>query len=462
MNLVLFQVIVVTAAYRLNIFGFMSTLDEKVAGNAGLLDQVAALDWIHAKISAFGGDPRNVVLCGHSGGGVSVGLHFLSPMSQGKFSKVIIMSARGLISRSTKTAGQIALATKELADIFGCELASNLLVECLRRQSAQHLLDHSRHLFGEFGPVVDRDFVKNGLPFLPDDPVLLVANQQFARVPALAGYTDMEEALELLELNENTHRGVSWDDYNMAISESVVTDISELDANDTCLEYLGTSHLFDTAVFYYTPRPLTFDSTILRERLIALLTEKYYGSGAYLLASALYQVNIPSYVYRFDYKIKTDTFIRFPRNESHLPAWVNAPHQFDLPFAWGMPYWTNLLKNITWNSADKKMTDTILALWGNFVKFGNPTQAGVNLRWDVFRENTSGVMLLDRNSNMSDVTSFDYKAFEFWNNYYPKVYNVLLQSCNMSSVAPATLYHYNSNYNAVLVILSIYVFLLVR
>jgi len=423
----------VTAAYRLNIFGFLSTTDQAVPGNAGLLDQVAALDWVRDKITVFGGNSRNIALCGHSGGGASVGLHLVSPLSQGKFSKAIIMSARGLISRTIKSSNRISEAMKEVAETFGCEDTTNLLLQCLRRQSAQHLLDHTLHLTSDFGPIIDKPFVKNGLPFLQDDPVQLVANLQIAKVPILAGYTDMEEALELLEVNENTHSGVTWDEYNMAISESVVTDINDLESNDTCLEFLGTTHLYDTTVFYYTPRPLTLDATILRERLISMLTEKHYGSGAYLLATAASQINVPSYVYRFDYKIKTDNFIRFPRDENHLPGWVNAPHQFDLPFAWGMPYWTNLLKNITWNSADKKMTDTVLALWGNFIKFGNPTHAGVSLRWDVFKENTAGVMILDRNSNMSDVANFDYKAFEFWNNYYPKVYNVLLQSCNMTS-----------------------------
>lgn len=86
------QVLVVTVAYRLNILGFFTTTDTESSGNFGMLDQIAALDWIKRHIELFDGSANNIVIYGHSAGAISVGLHMMSPLSRGKFAKAIVMS----------------------------------------------------------------------------------------------------------------------------------------------------------------------------------------------------------------------------------------------------------------------------------------------------------------------------------------------------------------------------------
>lgn len=70
---------------RLQILGFLSVEDENlgVPGNAGLKDQVMALEWLQANIQNFGGDPARVTIFGESAGGVSVHMQMLSPMAKG-------------------------------------------------------------------------------------------------------------------------------------------------------------------------------------------------------------------------------------------------------------------------------------------------------------------------------------------------------------------------------------------
>lgn len=70
--------------------GFLSLENEKVPGNAGLKDQVMALQWVQQNIKQFGGDPDNVTIFGESAGGASVHYHMLSPMSQGKCRKIFV------------------------------------------------------------------------------------------------------------------------------------------------------------------------------------------------------------------------------------------------------------------------------------------------------------------------------------------------------------------------------------
>ena len=90
------DVVVVSVNHRLNILGFLdlSTCGEKYqhSGNVGMLDCVAALEWVRDNIAQFGGDPNNVTIFGESGGGGKVGTLLCMPPARGLFHKAIIMS----------------------------------------------------------------------------------------------------------------------------------------------------------------------------------------------------------------------------------------------------------------------------------------------------------------------------------------------------------------------------------
>ncbi len=94
-NLARKGVIVVTANYRLGVLGFLAHPDlsrespQHVSGNYGLLDQLAALDWVHRNIAAFGGDPTRVTVFGQSSGSISISELVTSPLSAGLFQRAI-------------------------------------------------------------------------------------------------------------------------------------------------------------------------------------------------------------------------------------------------------------------------------------------------------------------------------------------------------------------------------------
>ena len=90
------DVILVTINYRLGIFGFLNHSElsaedpDHVSGNYGLLDQIAALQWIKNNIAQFGGDPDNITVFGQSAGGASIRNLCVSPMSKGLIAKAIV------------------------------------------------------------------------------------------------------------------------------------------------------------------------------------------------------------------------------------------------------------------------------------------------------------------------------------------------------------------------------------
>src|SRR5947208_4047038 len=89
------DVVVVTANYRLGVFGFLALDDDRFAANAGLLDQMAVLDWVAAHASVFGGDPGNVTIFGESAGAVSVAALMTAPAAAGRFHRAISESGAG-------------------------------------------------------------------------------------------------------------------------------------------------------------------------------------------------------------------------------------------------------------------------------------------------------------------------------------------------------------------------------
>jgi len=114
-------VVVVTAQYRLGVFGFFAHPEltkesaHRASGNYGLLDQIAVLRWVRDNIGAFGGDPANVTIFGESAGAEDVGLLLVSPLAKGLFHRAIAESGPlrkvyPSLARQEKECGGIAAA----------------------------------------------------------------------------------------------------------------------------------------------------------------------------------------------------------------------------------------------------------------------------------------------------------------------------------------------------------------
>ena len=170
------DIVVVTINYRLGPFGFLNLSEitgGKIpsTGNEGLLDQIAALEWVRENIDAFGGDPSNVTIGGESAGGMSVGALLAMPKAKGLFKRAIPQSGAAHTSTSLEKAGQVAELYLRLLDINPDDSAA------LRAASTEKLLTAALNILPtamEEGiriggmpmqPVVDGD----NLPKIPFD-----------------------------------------------------------------------------------------------------------------------------------------------------------------------------------------------------------------------------------------------------------------------------------------------------
>lgn len=165
------DVVFVSLNHRLNILGYLdlSSFGEKYkySGNVGELDIVAALEWIRDNISRFGGDPDNVTIMGHSGGGGKVGAIMCMPSAKGLFHKAIIYSGVIVGSNTTATSSKLGEAVvRELgltaADIDKIQtIPYDELNEAGRRATAG-----LQGISGGFAPTMDGEVIV-AQPFSP-------------------------------------------------------------------------------------------------------------------------------------------------------------------------------------------------------------------------------------------------------------------------------------------------------
>ena len=129
------NVIFVSIQYRLASLGFLYFDQPGAPGNMGMLDQVAALQWIHSNIVFFGGNPDNITLFGESAGAASVSMHLLSPLSRNLFNRAIMQSGSATAPWTIGNKEETITRGLNLAETVGCpHNRANLgpTLDCLR------------------------------------------------------------------------------------------------------------------------------------------------------------------------------------------------------------------------------------------------------------------------------------------------------------------------------------------
>ena len=161
-------VILVSVTYRLGVLGFLShpllsaESPHGVSGNYGLMDQAAALQWIHHNIAQFGGDPDNITIFGQSAGAGSVQALVTSPLSKGLVAKAISMSGGGLGSRPGVMLDTAALKNKMMFDFFKVTSLDSMRALSFDKLTAMAKTygDTTKTRVG-FSPVIDGYFLKS-------------------------------------------------------------------------------------------------------------------------------------------------------------------------------------------------------------------------------------------------------------------------------------------------------------
>lgn len=331
-------VVVVSMNYRLGIFGFFAHPEltkespHHASGNYGLLDQTAALQWVHRNITAFGGDPDSVTIFGESAGSFSVSAQMASPVS------------KGLVHRAIGESGAFfgrTLSAKTLAECeadgkkFG-EANSAATLEQLRAMDAAKLLEAvltGGNAF-RFGPDIDGYF-------FPESPAEIYRKKQQARIPLLAGWNHDEGNFHMFFGKEAPTK----ENYAKKVGDMAGLGSAEM------------LRLFPGATDEQAQQSAGQVSTA---NFIGYSTWKWIEMQTELKGPA---------VYRYEF----DQAPPLPEGGAPPGATPMAYHSAEIEYVFEMLN----SKKLPWSKADFDLSDQMGSYWSNFAKTGDPNGPGL-------------------------------------------------------------------------------------
>ncbi len=372
------DVILVTINYRLGLLGRFAhpDLSREQAGQPradyGLMDQIAALQWVEDNIGAFGGDAANVTIFGYSAGGVAVNYLMAAPSARGLFDKAIAQSGGleidttrhiseqrpGPLGKSLESEG-LAVAAH-----FGSAGAPMPLAQ-LRDVPAADLVEYQeKTLIGSLNPVVDGVLI-------PDDIGRTFRDGKQAPVPYMAGSTSWEASLLHYATPPVPPRAIL---YGIGDVEAARAAFGGLD--DAALAHAW----FANSVFLGTARYLT---------------------------NASAKIGQPAWLYYFDY---------LPRAVRDTVPGV--AHGDEVPYIFGtLPGKSRVTSAEDVTDKDRAVAAMMTAYWTNFAKTGNPNGDGLPAL--ARREVDSNAMnILDAVPHVDP--QFMEGAMEFLDRYYAR------------------------------------------
>ena len=362
--------VVVTINYRLGLLGFLAHPEltaespENASGNYGLLDQIAALQWIQNNISGFGGDAGNVTIAGQSAGAMSVYLLTSSPLASGLFHRAINQSGPGGLASFGLTGIRSmapALADAEAGGMAFAEGKGATSIADLRSLSVALLTENEEDASPlRFGPVIDGYF-------LTKDMADVYASSEHHDVPLLSGF--------------NADEASAFPGYGQMTVEA--------------LQEMAASQYAESSATFLSLYPAATDEEA-GEAQVASFRDMAAVAVQKLAASRAQTSSTPEYVYYF---------------ERGIP-WPERP-EFQAFHSGEVPYVFNNLHLLErpWEDSDKMLADQTSSYWANFATHGDPNGEGLP-DWPAYTAANNAVMVLGQNTGLREMPeSADKRAF---------------------------------------------------
>ncbi|XP_022099989.1 cholinesterase 1-like [Acanthaster planci] len=409
------NVIVVTLNYRLGALGFLSTNDDVIRGNMGLLDQRLAMEWVRDNIKAFGGDPTRVAIFGESAGAASLGLHMLSPGSRGLYRGAILESGNAAAPWATIQGSKARGRAFTLGKLVGCERqTSEDLLECLQQLEGFDKIIENQHekSLSESGggalpfvPVVDGEVI-------PADPKDLYEQGAINDAVSIIG-ANADEGMFFIKpfFPDNIYKAPFVDSYSFDVyvrcflalivsPELIVADAAKMMyINTTCANAPDCDYL---------------------QSLSQVLGDAMFVCPGVKTAKAFTKAGRKVYHYNMKY-VATTTLMG--------NNWTKAMHGDDLIFIGGLP----LYPSARWSFTDDEalMSIQTIKYWANLAKTGNPNlssltgeqgEEGKLPEWPLFT--LEEMAYKDLSPSMGNGRGIKMRECLMWNEFIPKLVQI--------------------------------------
>jgi len=353
------DVVIVTLNYRLGAFGFIN-LNEitggriPATGNEGLLDQIAALDWVRNNIESFGGDPGNITVFGESAGGMSIGDLMSMPAARGKFHKAIIESGTANTVSDLEEARRISGRFIELLGLQPFDTESLYAVSAEDLMKVQEKL--GMMLAMETGQVTPFQPVVDG-KVMPDIPIKLLEKGSASEIQTIVGSNLEESKL-------------------FAAMDPTMKDLDNKGMMQRLSQVIPGQDVTPLVDVYMRELARRGNPTDAAEILTAIQTDLMFGYAKTLILEAQSRFCENTFGYLFTWKS--------PAQNGAL----GACHALDIGFVFG------ILDDQFFGAgpAAEKLSEKMQAAWLAFAKTGNPSCEGLG-SWKPYGEKRTTMIL---------------------------------------------------------------------
>jgi len=363
------DVVVVTVNYRLGPLGFLH-LDDLLGesfgatGNAGIEDQVAALEWVRDNIAAFGGDPAQVTIFGESAGGMSVGTLLGMPSAAGLFAGAVAQSGAAHNVHTRESASRIA---ELVLDSLG--IAPGDAGRLLEVDPEQLLQAHDQVSLQHMG--------RPGAALLPFQPV--VDGKALARPPieAVAEGLSADVALLVGSTRDEWNLFGMMDPRQSSLDEAAVTAAFEAAVGGEAKRLIEAYRSARAGSGELSPRELYF----------AIETDRIFRMPAVRLAEAQSRHQARTFQYLFTWES--------PAGD------LGACHGIDIPFVFGLVGGEGGALFSGSGPEAQALAERAMDAWLGFARSGDPGHEGLG-SWPAFDSERRATMLLGATCEVVD------------------------------------------------------------
>jgi para-nitrobenzyl esterase len=356
------DVVVVTVNYRLGPLGFLHLADlcpnlEGAIGNAGIRDQIAALEWVQENIAAFGGDPANVTIFGESAGGMSVGTLLGMPAARPLFGRAIPQSGAAHNAHTRESATTVAEHFLETLGIAPADAAK------LREIPPDKLLDSQQQTMLKLG---------TSLGLLPFQP--LVDGDSLPQPPLEAVRSGAAKDIDLLV-------GSTRDEWKLfGMLDPTVAKLDEAGLLGRLEGQLGdrdtASRLLDA---YKQARPDASPADLH----FAIETDRVFWIPAVRLAEAQAAHGDRTFMYQFTWESPA------------MGGALGSCHAVELPFVFGVLDVEGAAMFVGSGPEADRLSEVTMDAWLSFAREGRPGHAGLpGSSWEPYAEPKRATMVL--------------------------------------------------------------------
>lgn len=352
------DVVVVTVNYRLGPLGFLHLRELTggripATGNEGILDQIAALEWVRENIAGFGGDPGNVTIFGESAGGMSVGTLLGLPHARGLFHKAIAQSGAAQTVSSLERA--VRVAERLLAEL-GLRRDDT---DGLRSISPKRLLEAIDRVAGASGAMIAPELGMIWKPVL-DERVLARLPLDEVRAGSAAGIALMA--------------GSTLDEWKLlGIGDPAALSLDEVALRERTRASLGGVDPAPLVEAYRGARTARGEPVTPFELHSALETDRLFRVPALRLLEAQAQHDPRTYAYLFTWPSPL------------MGGMLGACHALELGFVFGTHATPGMRDFCGTGPGADALAESMQDAWTAFAKSGDPSFPAVG-RWTPYRD----------------------------------------------------------------------------